>query len=513
MVFPSLGCNTCKRRHLKCDSARPLCGRCRKGGLLCTWAATEEEGLPFRSENAFAQGRPRRPRKVHSCLQDSTAVTARSHPTILPALSFPLELHSVNYWVKNWAFGTNDLPGIGHEYTSYVISHKDRARQDSSLHLAFLAFALAVFGRARKVRKALEDANRFYSQTIAKVKTEIKDVATEDIDQLLITIMLMGTYENIMWGLNPHNPQNPSCSSDEVGSRFWQNVCHHKGAAGLLRLRQLRRLPKNLPLDRVVRRQIIRIIILRGKTIPGWLQDPSYEEKGPMRELDALILRAAGLRARSLHLFKNNSGPKSRDSGGTDCCSPPSHRGISREVAAEAQDLDAAFVTWSKTAPEEWRYSTIDSRTTTTDELYDCPVHAYASHGHAAVWNRYRAVRLIVNSIRIRSLATLIQCPMQASYVNSQQEIETSQKNIESLARDLCGGVLFFFHSCNPLIIGGAMPQKMAALLAWPLTVAVSTEGVPGPQRRWLLERLNIVAEILGDVMLASVISKGEFRF
>jgi hypothetical protein len=129
--------------------------------------------------------------------------TTSPSPVITPSLSLPVQLHAVNYWVENFVFGINDLR-FGHEYGSYVISHWNRSRPDSSLSLTLLAFTHAVFGRARRASKAIEDANRLFSQAMTKVKEDIKDVSNEDIDQLLLAIMLMGSFEvclhwNICW--------------------------------------------------------------------------------------------------------------------------------------------------------------------------------------------------------------------------------------------------------------------------------------------------------------------------
>ena len=63
--------------------------------------------------------------------------------------------------------------------------------------------------------------------------------------------------QNIMYG-HTHDTDSPlSSRTDEVGSRFWKNVCHHKGAAGLLKLRREQGFAPNEPLDKVVRRQIV----------------------------------------------------------------------------------------------------------------------------------------------------------------------------------------------------------------------------------------------------------------
>jgi len=263
----------------------------------------------------------------------------------------------------------------------------------------------------------------------------------------------------------------------------------------------------------------IRTCILRGVVVPEWLQDGAvYGEEGPALELDSLMVRVAALRAQSLTLFLQKNSTL------------PSLAQHSKDIATGAQELDIALASWSGALPADWKFSTQPSPagpdSTDMDHLYDGSVHIYATHGHAALWNRYRAVRLIVNSIRLRSLSTLCQCPSQRSFGVAQPD--ECQKIMDSLAKDLCGSVPFFFTSRHAnqdgaglrfIRIGNTvirtereiLPQ-MATLLVWPLAVAVNTEGVPNPQRQWLKHRLRSGADALGDAILESVV-EGEFKF
>jgi hypothetical protein len=245
------------------------------------------------------------------------------------------------------------------------------------------------------------------------------------------------------------------------------------------------------------------------------LNGAEYGEEGHALEIDSLMIRVAALRTKSLALF-----------GGESMCPF-----TVEEAAAEAHELDKALALWSQAVPDDWKFSsqpcTARLESPETDLLYNGPVHTYTTHGHACVWNRYRAARLIVNSIGNRSFSNLPQYPSQHSFSMAQQEI--CRTNIESLANELCGSVPFFFNSPNTpgagagsgsIKIGGNVVKteseilpKMAGLLAWPLTVAVSTDGVPEPQRQWLKRRLKAVAISAGDAVLESVVEQGEFRF
>ena len=195
-----------------------------------------------------------------------------------------------------------------------------------------------------------------------------------------------------------------------------------------------------------------------------------------------------------------------------------------KEIISVAQELDIALSAWAQSAPEDWKFST----TTTSaqegtsgngDDDMACS-HVYSTHGHAAVWNHYRAVRLIVNSIRMRAFSLLLECPTQCSAIIGLKTL--CQEHIDALSKDLCHSVPYFFQTSSALTSNGAengfdstaeIAPKMAELLAWPLTVAVSTDGVPTVQRGRMKDVLRICANASANAVLESVIERGEFRF
>lgn len=91
------------------------------------------------------------------------------------------------------------------------------------------------------------------------------------------------------------------------------------------------------------------------------------------------------------------------------------------------------------------------------------------------------------------------------------------RQNLDTVSSELRGDVTFFMDKpASPDSDGlGALEisPKLAGLVAWPLAVAVSTENVPEPQRRWLQEKLKVVAGSLGDSVLEAVAERGEFKF
>jgi hypothetical protein len=154
--------------------------------------------MHFKIENSFAGGKPRRPRKPKKPLTEPAKIPSVPASEFSPQAAHALDVQAFHYWLENWMFRLEDLPEIGHMYSEHVLFHWARARPGSGLHLALFTFSHAVFGRANHVEKALEVAERAHAQSIAAIQKEMEDLeqlSDENIDQLLVTTMLMSSYQ------------------------------------------------------------------------------------------------------------------------------------------------------------------------------------------------------------------------------------------------------------------------------------------------------------------------------
>jgi hypothetical protein len=198
-------------------------------------------------------------------------------------------------------------------------------------------------------------------------------------------------------------------------------------------------------------------------------------------------------------------------------------------LTLEANSMDSALSAWSSSLPEDWVFASFvysSLREEINSFLYDDSWVSYATHRHAVVWNRYRAIRLIVNSIRVRlhsSIITFIQDP------NVNKQLKICRETINSLTTDLCRSVGFFLISFHPpngdrgarseesgyakvqLYNPGMLP-KMATVLAWPLAVANSIDAVPPPQKRWLQCTLHKISDIIGAAVVDALSQSVEFH-
>ncbi|KAJ5309209.1 hypothetical protein N7508_004588 [Penicillium antarcticum] len=430
--------------------------------------------------------------------------------SIQPALSLPLEMHALYHCADIFFLEKNMLVEPGQEFVSHVLPYWEYAEPDSSLRLAMTAYSNAVFGRSKGVRSALCLAEKAYMKTVEQTLEEMKTLSANKIYQVVLAMMLMGSYENVMFSLRTPLSSPP----DEVGSRFWRSVCHEKGAAALLSVRRERGLAANVALEKVIRQKCLRLLILQGANMPDWLKDgTSWGEEGPELELDSLMIRVLILRHKSVALFRE-----------IDAAEPHTIE-KAKTMAIEADALDRDLMEWPSTLPRNWNFEIAPAQLQsppTTNAPAKFPRHLYASVGLASVWNRHRALRLVTNRIHQRSLLSL-QSVLKSDSLST--NLRKCQENINALAGEMCGGVQFqvdprsFTKDPQADIVEDSMTTLdvlhpgVAGSLAWPLTIAVSIESVPHLERSWLKAALRAVARILGHTLLESVTDRGEFRF
>jgi hypothetical protein len=223
------------------------------------------------------------------------------------------------------------------------------------------------------------------------------------------------------------------------------------------------------------------------------------------------MVRTAAFRSRALTFFSNAS------------VTLPTSTPDLEYLAHTGKELEDDLVQWAESMSGEWKAcrqdppieGDIDENNPNT---YDSIFNSYTSHGHASLWIRRRALRLIINSIFIKFVAVKMQNNTDHEHLRRKQN--RMRGNLASTSSELCGDVAFFFSgprpetSNSPNLHGEhAILPRLAALLAWPLAVAVSTENVPEPQRHWLQQKLRLVASSLGDAILGRVADRGAFIF
>ena len=542
MTFPSRGCRTCKQRHIKvrftghqcstivadkcltkCDEARPICNRCRKSNLSCHGVETVTDFV-FLNENNYAIGRWKRPRGPN--LRSSLIARDRSRTpsssgalpiespladlqsySITPALHVPLDDQALCYYSRSYVEVSYGFPEIVDGHLKYASADWCYLQPQSILSLAILAVSHATFGRARNSHAALAVGCKSYLNALVKTNMALKDVGDATHDEVILAVMLLSFYENAAT-----DKMSPVSNLQVMASR---SFAHHDGAMALLYLRRQlgQRISCSIELDKLVRRQLMRSLLLRSMPLPIWLRNGSqYGEHGFALELDHCMVGAAELRHRA-SILCTDSVSLSKSDGHGDIV------GL-RRLLAEAQTLDNVLAIWANELPSENRYSIQavqkDGLVETGNKILDDIIHIYPTVGHAGMWNRYHALRLTINDILLKTLSILDE----SFQLDTKSLEEAAHLRMLYLANDLCASVPYTLGlvqphhaavhngtvvSNIPASVNVAVKATTASLLCWPLTMATMLSGIPERHHLYLRNRLLDVSEIVNDGVLRGV--------
>lgn len=342
-----------------------------------------------------------------------------------------------------------------------------------------------------------------------KTNLALKNASEVTHDGVLLAVMLLSFYENSVVNQTSHTWNR------DIRREASRSFAHHDGAMSMLKLRRQlsHRTGSGMELDKLVRRQLTRSLLLRSMPLPPWLRDGStYGEHGLALKLDRCMVIAAKLRHQASNLCAASTClSRSDEADKMSRC---------QGLLAEAQALDAALVMWEKSMSSEDRFSTCtiqdSGRAEDCSRIYTATVHIYPTVGHAGMWNRYRAFRLAVHDTMLKALSML------ARYPSSEIQLltEAVKSRTEWLADGLCAslpymlGLLESHHMTrlNVAIVTKdvasskiAVTASTASFLCWPLTMAIMLSGLSVQHQRYLRDRLLDVSEIVDDGLLKRI--------
>ncbi|KUJ08919.1 uncharacterized protein LY89DRAFT_658682 [Mollisia scopiformis] len=509
MPFPSRGCRTCKQRRVKCDEARPICNRCQRAKIVCH-TVKDEGSFVFLDENVYAAGRKKRPRGPNvnfgtttsqGVLSPQMSTQFSQNCSVPRTLSIPVGEQALTYYFHHYVDAPQSLSGIMDGHVKGAMIDGCYSQPGSILSLAIFAISHATFGRARKSHASLAVASTKYSKALTKTNLALRNDSKAMNDKVLLAMMLLSYYENSVTG---KISTSPSQSIQTVAS---QSFYHLEGAMAILKLRrqQQQRTEHSAELDKLVRRQLLRSILLRSIPVPPWLRDGSqYGEQGFVLEFDVCMVRAAELRHQA-STIQAESAAESFPERFT-------RKVKLRSLLSEAQALDEDLVSWSSELSPEDRYITHIIQTDRTHEVnktFDNTVHVYATVWHAGMWNRYRAVRLAVNDVIFKTLLEL-----KDPDLNYAEEAAKSRTN--KLADDLCASISYMLGevvlrhditivSKTPTSLSFSVKASTASFLCWPLAMVAMMPGLSCSHQFYLRSRLLDVSEIVDDGLLKTV--------
>jgi hypothetical protein len=450
-------------------------------------------------ENSYASGQKKRPRGPRST--PTTDLTGNLD-TVLPGpLVVDLETQAIVYYLHYHLHTPNDAPNILKGVSDAFLPIWTSKAACPLVELAISSMALAVFSRTQQHPPAAIEASIKYHRLLQIAQVTILSLDEGNIDACLLAIFFMSRYEDAV-----HRPS----SAKTPFTTAVQSFSHHDGALATLKIWK-DRLSYSQPATDVIkhtRRSLIKSALMRNLALPEWMREgTSFGERGLEElEYDRIVVRIANVRQRLSTLLKE----KKKKTG---CPQRTSHEltSTAEQLNQEARDIDNALQDWATHFPSTWRYHrhTLSGlHSWPTRDFYSPIVYSYSSLAYAAVWNKYYATRMLINSTRLRVLNLLSQPP------NSDEQQQQQQRSeclfcIKTMANDLASTLPFClqrFKIADPhrhlitLHTKEDIKPYLATLTTWPLTIASSLRDVDDDDDRqlWFKAQLARLGRVVG---------------
>jgi hypothetical protein len=367
----------------------------------------------------------------------------------------------------------------------------------SILDLAISCMALTVFSRTHRHPPAAVEASVRYHRLLRHTQTTILSLDKTNIDNCLLAIFFMGRYEDAVY--------RPSLSNQKstLTSKL-RSFSHHDGALSILKVWK-EKFSQSHPATDVIkhtRSGLIRSALLRNAALPEWMKDGTiFGEHGLELEYDCIVTRIAGLRYQLATFLRKKSSIES----------PHEITSMAEELHNEAQEIDKALQTWANHFPITWSYqqhTLPDPHPWPMRDFYSPVVYSYSSPSYAAIWSRYFATRILLNSTHLRILKLI---PSMHDDFLDEQKL-TCISLIKNMANGLASSIPLCLqrfeitknsdpvsdHQLITLNTNKDIKPCMATLVVWPLTIASSIGDVDVKQKIWFKSELARLGRIVG---------------
>lgn len=262
---PSRACGTCKKRKVKCDEARPICGRCIKSKRVCLGYRSETD-LLFRDQTEHTVTRMSQAQQYgitsaqfpHATTQASCSSFAdpripgseESASPRLTDLTVPVCLSSSIQEIANAYFFRHFVvwKSERHSFCFYQILENAYRRTDAGSTLSVTTEALATMTLAKSPGNSSRrsDAAKSYARAVRSVGNAVADEARARENETLLSVILLSFAETIDAMITKHpsvRPRLSSAVSDADPPKFHLTTAGHSwgahasGAYMILRMR------------------------------------------------------------------------------------------------------------------------------------------------------------------------------------------------------------------------------------------------------------------------------------
>lgn len=449
------------------------------------------------SENSYASGHKKRPRGPRGAL--SSAGPHDTESAMQNAIAVDLETQAISFFIHYHVKTYDDPLEISRTVSDSIINISRReANRSPTVDLALSTVALAVFSRAKKCTEAAKRAALNYHQLINKTRASIGSVEEENIDTFLLAIFSMARYEDALF------------DTDQLsfGKSFTSNLrscSHHDGSLAVLSA-WVRIRGRDTPATSVIkhtRRGLIRSFLLRSLALPISLHEGKlFGEHGLEVEYDAVLIRVLNIRRRLSILRLPEKGQ---------VCTTGELSSLAYWIDDEAQDIDLALHNWTEHFPDTWSYQ---KHTLPLSKLWAKRYHSielvysYANPAQAATWCQYYAMRLLINSTRLRNFELL--GTYMDNLASEKWRLECASC-MNHLSKELISSIPYCLQEFDGIIhptpdsLETNTPSKtedlkphLANLVIWPLTIAAGIDNLGLNYKAWFRSELARIGKLTG---------------
>ncbi|KAI0468988.1 hypothetical protein F4859DRAFT_193075 [Xylaria cf. heliscus] len=197
----SLGCHACRRMKVKCDEAKPHCGRCMKAGRVCP-GYRDVNQVVFRPINTEMTPKAKsscllRTWAAHGSPDHSNAVVVGSVSFVPRLLTQPTErweMKATAHFLYHYSLApTKGSPG----YLAFLPDLLCKKSGSGYLKSGVLAAGYASLANITGLGHLERTARKHYGETLRSVSIALRNPAEASSDAALTTIVLLQMYEAI----------------------------------------------------------------------------------------------------------------------------------------------------------------------------------------------------------------------------------------------------------------------------------------------------------------------------
>ncbi|GAA84326.1 C6 zinc finger domain protein [Aspergillus luchuensis] len=438
---PSTGCQNCRKRRIKCDETRPHCRACVRTGRTCPgyphpFDVMLRDQVAFHRKKRDTSSRVSSPKMRVESIRSSPAPVSSNDALISTNSSADLPqtgplLRTAQEEVPRALVLPTDDTVTAMFFNSYIYSPRDplilRGFMDilpdvfcytqpgSHLHVGTLAVSYFSVAAWTGNRSFLQTAQQLFVKAIAKTREALQGDITHTVDDILMTILLLSTYEEFCAIKENRHPRRT----------------HLRGAVALVNSKRPEQRSSiiSLILENAVQVQLIKSS--KGLAYPT-MQTPNQWPLSPAAPQSAssqllmITSELVGLR-QAWDRFNEEGTNQVQDI---------------QDILARAYNLDANLEAWKYALPEHWKPLPAVRVPQSVREagMYKNRCDCYTDLWMAGTWNFYRDSRIVVQNIILRCLQILPDGVML-------EQIQETINLIETLALDICATVPYILGS------------------------------------------------------------------